>query len=103
MTGSPAPTEDSWKTLAPEASAAAKMSCHSLYEPEKAFLLGVTMLMPLERKAGYWSATSWEEVLSTRTTFSGALARYSTTWGRAGGAREEAARVSRTFSGLMAE
>lgn len=77
MTGRPAPTELSWYTLAPDDSAAAKISCQSLYDPENAFLFGVTMLMPRDKTLGYWSATSCELVLSTRMTFEGAAARKS--------------------------
>lgn len=47
---------------------------------EKAFLLGVTMLMPWVRKAGYASATSWLLVLSTRTRLSGSSARNLRVW-----------------------
>lgn len=77
MTGRPAPTELSWYTPAPEDAAAAKISCQSWYEPENAFLFGVTMLMPRDKTFGYWSAMSCELVLSTRITFEGAAARNS--------------------------
>lgn len=56
------------------------MSCHNFQLPEKAFLLGVTTLKPLERNEGYASATAWLLVLSTTITFPGASARYSIVW-----------------------
>ncbi len=59
ITGSPAPTDDSWNTLAPDVVAVVNMSFHSWYEPEKAFLLGVTMLMPRLRSAGTHRRRRW--------------------------------------------
>ena len=52
-----------------------KICCHRSKLPEKAFLLGVTMLIPFFRNVGYESAISWLLVLSTRTTLPGALSR----------------------------
>lgn len=52
ITGKPAPTDDSWKTFAPDVSAAEKMAFHKAYGPENAFLLGVIILTPRLRNKG---------------------------------------------------
>lgn len=59
---------------------------------EKAFLLGVTMLMPCCRKAGYASATSWLLVLSTRMRLSGSSARNLRVWEIVRGGEVDASR-----------
>lgn len=69
------------------------MEFHSWVVPEKAFLLGVMTLMPFCRKLGYASATSCEEVLSTRTTLLGDLDRYVAMSGRERSLLSELARA----------
>lgn len=51
------------------------MSCHRPMVSLKAFLLGVTTLMPFLRNEGYVCAMSTLLVLSTNTHFPGALER----------------------------
>jgi hypothetical protein len=53
MMGRPAPTEDSWYIRPPDGDKdALNIDCHSSRELEKAFLFGVQMEMPAERKEG---------------------------------------------------
>jgi len=70
-TGKPAPTVDSWKTIGYSSpgrwALRAWISLNKLRSPEKAFLFGVTMWRPCFNQVGYWEATNWLAVVSTRT------------------------------------